>query len=160
MADPRASVKTVPRERLEGKTPRDAFALVGNIIAEFQASFRACYHHDRWISLSLSLSLSFFLSNDPCRNPCPWTQSRIVYTESNVHSTIGRRGHRVFRDFTFRLILLAIVLFDVSSRGTHTHTHPSSLPQIISISLECRAIVSESSYVSDGRASSARGYNR
>ena len=58
MADPRASVKTVPRERLEGKTPRDAFALVGNIIAEFQASFRACYHHDRWISLSLSLSLS------------------------------------------------------------------------------------------------------
>lgn len=57
MADPRASVKTVPRERLEGKTPRDAFALVGNIIAEFQASFRACYQHDRWISPSLSFSL-------------------------------------------------------------------------------------------------------
>lgn len=57
MADPRASVKTVPRERLEGKTPRDAFALVGNIIAEFQASFRACYQHDQWISPSLSFSL-------------------------------------------------------------------------------------------------------
>lgn len=58
--------------------------------------------------------------------------NRIYTEESNVRSTIGKRRHRVFRDLTFRLILLAIVLFDVSSRDT----------PIISISLECRAIVS------------------
>lgn len=69
MADPRASVKTVPRERLEGKTPRDAFELVGTLSRNSRHRFE----------LVISpISLSFFLSNDPCRNPS-WTKSRIEY---------------------------------------------------------------------------------
>lgn len=88
MADPRASVKTVPRERLEGKTPRDAFALVGTLSRNSRRRFELVIITIGGSSENLSLSLS--LSNDPCRNPS-WTKSRIVYTpKSNVRSTIGK----------------------------------------------------------------------
>lgn len=152
MADPRASVKTVPRERLEGKTPRDAFALVGNIIAEFQASFRACYQHDRWISPSLSFSLMTLAATlvvDQVTN-------RIYRVECSFHDR-QKTTQSVSRFHLSAYIISHCALRRLISR---THTPLPLLPQIISISLECRAIVSESSYVSDGRASSARGYNR
>lgn len=85
-----------------------------NIIAEFQASFRACYHHDRWIereSLSLSLPLQW-----PLPQPVLDEVTNRIYTEVEC-SFHDRQDDTEFRDFTFRLIiLLAIVLFDVSSR--------------------------------------------
>ena len=79
------------------------------------------------ISLSLSLSLSFSLMTLAAtlvrgRSHESYIPSRMFIPRSVEEDTES------FRDFTFRLILLAIVLFDVSSRGTHTHTHPSSLP--------------------------------
>lgn len=104
-----------------------------NIIAEFQASFRACYHHDRWIERE-SLSLSLSLSNDPCRNPS-WTKSRIVYIHrSRMFVPRSARRHRVsrFHLSAYNIISHCALRRLVSERGS----------PIISISLECRAIVS------------------